>query len=160
MIVPFWSWQLRDILLLRSWNMLIACFGTRFPRSSQRIGSLTVLCIRSLLFVPRSMCCLRPGLALLRLCILVTKARTFPKGPVRGSLKGGGKGKGDKGSKQRRKKWATTFNNKTLCLRFNSRSGCSDKNCQYLHQCCVVDQNNNKVCGGKHPAFEHGAGGS
>ena len=88
--------------------------------------------------------------------------RDPPKGLGRGR---GGKGKfgrgrgdrGDKGSDSggRRHKWATTFNGKTLCLRFNSRSGCSDKNCKYLHQCCVVDENNNKVCGGKHPAFEH-----
>ena len=96
------------------------------------------------------------------------RARTVPKGSGHGkgsSPQRGGKGKGDKGSKgpdalQRRQKWATTFNNKTLCLRFNSRSGCSDKNCKYLHQCCVVDESTNKVCGGKHPAFDHGAAGA
>ena len=88
--------------------------------------------------------------------------RDPPKGLGRG--RGGkgnnGKGRGERGDKGadsggKRHKWATTFNGKTLCLRFNSRSGCSDKNCKYLHQCCVVDENNNKVCGGKHPAFEH-----
>ena len=86
-------------------------------------------------------------------------------GRGRGAKGNGGRGRGGKGAThtdtlQKRQKWATTFNNKTLCLRFNSRAGCADKNCKYLHQCCVVDENNNKVCGGKHPAFEHKSGGS
>ena len=43
---------------------------------------------------------------------------------------------------------AASFSGKTICMRYNTRRGCEDKNCRFLHACCAQDPATQKVCGG------------
>ena len=72
------------------------------------------------------------------------------KGKGRG--KSTGKGKGPSGKQAMRQQWATTLDGKSICLRFNGNKGCQEKNCRFLHVCCVQDPATGKACGGKHSA--------
>ena len=72
--------------------------------------------------------------------------------------KGGGKGKGSKSGATKFITWITSFvdaSNKKLelCKQFNLRSGCSRKDCKFLHKCCV--NKDSKPCMGDHPAYKH-----
>ena len=75
------------------------------------------------------------------------------KGKGRG--KSIGKGKGPSGKQAMRQQWATTLDGKSICLRFNGNKGCQEKNCRFLHVCCVQDPATGKACGGKHLATVH-----
>ena len=62
--------------------------------------------------------------------------------PGSGGRKGGGKGKGSKSGATKFITWITSFvdaSNKKheLCKQFNLRSGCSRKDCKFLHKCCI-----------------------
>ena len=78
--------------------------------------------------------------------------------PGGGGRKGGGKGKGSKSGAKKFITWITSFvdaSNKKheLCKQFNLRSGCSRKDCKFLHKCCV--NKDSKPCMGDHPAYKH-----
>ena len=78
--------------------------------------------------------------------------------PTTGGRKGGGKGKGSKTGTPKFITWITSFvdaSNKKLelCKQFNLRSGCSRRDCKFLHKCCV--NKDSKPCMGDHPAYKH-----
>ena len=78
--------------------------------------------------------------------------------PSTGGRKGGGKGKGSKAGTPKFITWITSFvdaSNKKLelCKQFNLRSGCSRRDCKFLHKCCV--NKDSKPCMGDHPAYKH-----
>ena len=72
--------------------------------------------------------------------------------------KGTGRGKGSKSGGTKFITWITSFvdaSNKKheLCKQFNLRSGCSRKDCKFLHKCCI--NKDSKPCMGDHPAYKH-----
>ena len=78
--------------------------------------------------------------------------------PGGGGKKGNGKGKGAKPGATKFITWITSFvdaSNKKieLCKQFNLRSGCSRKDCKFVHKCCV--NKDSKPCMGDHPAYKH-----
>ena len=78
--------------------------------------------------------------------------------PGVGGRKGGGKGKGSKPGATKFITWITSFvdaSNKKheLCKQFNLRSGCSRKDCKFLHKCCI--NKDSEPCLGDHPAYKH-----
>ena len=78
--------------------------------------------------------------------------------PSTGGRKGGGKGKASKAGTAKFITWITSFvdaSNKKLelCKQFNLRSGCSRRDCKFLHKCCV--NKDSKPCMGDHPAYKH-----
>ena len=98
-------------------------------------------------------------------CLLHSElqARAAPPKPPKfqpsgGGRKGGGKGKGSKAGTPKFITWITSFvdaSNKKLelCKQFNLRSGCSRRDCKFLHKCCV--NKDSKPCMGDHPAYKH-----
>ena len=71
------------------------------------------------------------------------KGDTSSKGPYKGNLKGGGKGK-DKGGKGKRS--SKTPDGKAICFRYNNqKEKCRNKKCNFEH-CC-------SICFGKHPSY-------
>ena len=80
----------------------------------------------------------------------------LPKGqPGAGGRKGNGRGKT---GTNKFITWITSFVDAShkkheLCKQFNLRSGCSRKDCKFLHKCCI--NKDSKPCMGDHPAYKH-----
>ena len=73
-----------------------------------------------------------------------------------------GRGKGKKGKLALpsipQQKWITSFTDAggkklELCKGWNLRSGCSRKDCKFIHKCCV--DVNGKPCMCDHQAYKH-----
>ena len=94
-------------------------------------------------------------------CVLHSELQPRPAPPkVLRTAKGRGKGKKGKLAlpSSTQQKWITSFTDAggkklELCKGWNLRSGCSRKDCKFIHKCCV--DVNGKPCMCDHQAYKH-----